>query len=204
MADNQDITSGNKDIDACRKAINEIDKEILRLLNRRLSVAKAIGEIKLQSGQPVIDHERERKLLQGICASNRNAILGNAALLQIYSGIIAASRGVQKKLIGERPECNDSSIYAVIGDPVSHSLSPVMHNSAFSAVGHNGIYLAWRVTDIAAAMTGMKALGIKGLSITIPHKVSVMSLLILMFQGCAPVTARPDIDPALAEKEARR
>jgi shikimate dehydrogenase len=52
-----------------------------------------------------------------------------------------------------------------------------MHNSAFAAVGYNGIYLAFNVVDIAAAVAGIRALGIKGVSITMPFKESVMDLL---------------------------
>ena len=71
----------------------------------------------------------------------------------------------------------NTSLYCVLGNPVSHSLSPVMHNSAFAHTGYKGIYLAFKVTDIASAITGIKALGIKGASITIPHKVAVMEFL---------------------------
>ena len=60
---------------------------------------------------------------------------------------------------------------------MSHSLGPLMHNTAFSALGYNGAYLAFRVKDIGKAVVGIKALGIKGASITIPHKVSVMDFL---------------------------
>jgi len=70
-----------------------------------------------------------------------------------------------------------TSLFAVLGDPVSHSLSPVMHNRAFSDIGFNGVYLAFRVHDIGAAVNGIRALDIKGASITIPHKVSVMAFL---------------------------
>ena len=70
-----------------------------------------------------------------------------------------------------------TALYCVLGDPVSHSLSPVMHNNAFAHTGYNGAYLAFKVTDIAAAVTGIKALGIKGASITIPHKVAIMEFL---------------------------
>ncbi|CAB5152497.1 Shikimate 5-dehydrogenase I alpha (EC [Olavius algarvensis associated proteobacterium Delta 3] len=69
------------------------------------------------------------------------------------------------------------SLYAVIGNPVSHSLSPLMHNRAFSVVGHQGIYVAIKVTDIGAAVNGIRALGFKGVSVTIPHKISVMAHL---------------------------
>lgn len=71
----------------------------------------------------------------------------------------------------------DTLVYAVIGNPVGHSLSPVMHNKAFSHVGHNGVYLAFRVEAIGTAVSGIKALGIRGVSVTIPHKVAVMRFL---------------------------
>ena len=72
---------------------------------------------------------------------------------------------------------SNTALFVVMGDPVSHSLSPVMHNQAFQAVGYNGVYLAIRVKDIAAAVSGIKSFGVKGASITIPHKVSVMEVL---------------------------
>jgi len=71
----------------------------------------------------------------------------------------------------------NTRLYAVLGDPVSHSLSPVMHNSAFAQIGYNGVYTAFRVQDIAGAVHGIKALGIQGASITIPHKTAVMAYL---------------------------
>lgn len=71
----------------------------------------------------------------------------------------------------------NTRLYAVLGDPVSHSLSPVMHNSAFARIGYNGVYTAFRVKDIAGAVHGIKALGIQGASITIPHKTAVMAYL---------------------------
>lgn len=69
------------------------------------------------------------------------------------------------------------SLYAVLGNPVAHSLSPLMHNKAFSVVGHKGIYVAIKVSDIGAAMNGIRALGFQGASVTIPHKISVMDHL---------------------------
>jgi len=68
-------------------------------------------------------------------------------------------------------------LYAVLGDPVNHSLSPVMHNAAFSQTGYNGVYTAFHVRDLPNAVAGIRALGIHGCSVTIPHKVAVMDLL---------------------------
>jgi len=68
-------------------------------------------------------------------------------------------------------------LYAVMGDPVAHSLSPVMHNAAFRQTGHNGVYVACQVTDLPEAVAGIRALGIHGCSVTLPHKVAVMDLV---------------------------
>ncbi len=60
----------------------------------------------------------------------------------------------------------------VIGDPIRHSLSPTLHNAAFDALGLDWIYLAFEVPAGRgiAAIEGMRALGIRGASITMPHK----------------------------------
>lgn len=63
----------------------------------------------------------------------------------------------------------------VIGDPVRHSLSPVLHNAAFAAVGLDWVYVAFEVREgeVVAALAGARALGIEGLSVTMPHKETV-------------------------------
>lgn len=64
---------------------------------------------------------------------------------------------------------------AVIGDPVRHSLSPVIHNAAFAAAGLDWVYVAMPVPagGGAAAVDAMRVLGIDGLSVTMPHKAEV-------------------------------
>jgi shikimate dehydrogenase len=71
----------------------------------------------------------------------------------------------------------NTSLFGLIGNPVAHSLSPIMHNQAFAATGYNGVYLAFKVTNPAGAITGIKALNVKGVSVTLPHKVAVMEYL---------------------------
>ena len=67
-----------------------------------------------------------------------------------------------------------TEVFCVIGNPVSHSLSPKMHNAALEAAGYDGVYVAFEVSDISSAVAGIRAFGIRGVSVTIPHKVSVM------------------------------
>jgi shikimate dehydrogenase len=70
-------------------------------------------------------------------------------------------------------------VVAIIGDPVAHSLSPRMHNAAFTALGLNWTYLAFRVpaADLPQAVRGIKGLGFAGFNVTVPHKEAVLPLL---------------------------
>jgi shikimate dehydrogenase len=65
-----------------------------------------------------------------------------------------------------------TAVYAVIGHPVSHSLSPAMHNAAFAHLGMDAVYVALPVepSGLPDALRGAHALGIRGLNVTVPHK----------------------------------
>ncbi len=70
-----------------------------------------------------------------------------------------------------------SDIYALIGNPVGHSLSPLMHNSAYREMGLRACYVSFCVKDLENAVRGIRALDIKGVSVTIPHKIEIMNYL---------------------------
>ena len=63
----------------------------------------------------------------------------------------------------------------VIGDPVAHSLSPLLHNTAFAELGLDWVSVGFPVAAgrAADALAGARALGIRGLSVTMPHKEAV-------------------------------
>src|ERR1035437_9052577 len=70
---------------------------------------------------------------------------------------------------------NGTQLCAVIGNPISHSLSPAIHNAAFNALDLDFAYLAFRVEDVKSALEGMRALtNFRGMSVTIPHKIEAM------------------------------
>lgn len=84
----------------------------------------------------------------------------------------------------ERPQrpplvTSRTALLAVIGDPIEHSMSPIMHNAAIAALGLDYLYVAFQVRRDAlrAACEGMRALGVRGFNVTIPHKVSIMAHL---------------------------
>ncbi len=71
-----------------------------------------------------------------------------------------------------------TQLCGLLGHPVDHSLSPAIHNAAFRHLGLNFVYLAFPVQDLQGAVRGLRALGhIRGLSVTIPHKVAILPLL---------------------------
>jgi shikimate dehydrogenase len=73
----------------------------------------------------------------------------------------------------------ETKLVALLGDPVEHSLSPTMHNAAFSKMGLNMAYLAFKVKkeDMKGALEGLKSLGAIGCNITVPHKETALTLL---------------------------
>ncbi|MEG4033718.1 shikimate dehydrogenase [Microcoleus sp. S36b_A4] len=72
-----------------------------------------------------------------------------------------------------------TKLLGVIGHPVEHSLSPAMHNAAISQLGVDFVYLPFPVKpgDLKAALAGFAAIGVRGFSITIPHKQAILPLL---------------------------
>ncbi len=77
---------------------------------------------------------------------------------------------------------------AVIGEPVRHSLSPVLHNAAFAALDLDWVYVALpvRAGDGGRAVTGMVTLGIEGLNVTMPHKAAAAAAV----DRCSPTATR--------------
>jgi len=71
----------------------------------------------------------------------------------------------------------NTMVCCVVGDPVEHSLSPLLHNTGYRVLGLNFVYLAFRVKDVKQAIDGIRALGIRGASVTLPHKISAMNYI---------------------------
>jgi 3-dehydroquinate dehydratase/shikimate dehydrogenase len=71
----------------------------------------------------------------------------------------------------------DSAVYGIIGRPVSHSLSPAMHNAGFAALGLNAAYVPFEAADIADFRMFAETAGVRGVSVTAPFKIAVVDML---------------------------
>ena len=78
-----------------------------------------------------------------------------------------------------------TQVYGVIANPVGHSLSPLMHNTAFATRKINAVYLPFLVNDLSDFLKAVPEFGIRGFSVTIPHKQSILKHL----NQCEPLAA---------------
>jgi len=76
-------------------------------------------------------------------------------------------------------------VYGVVGDPIGHSLSPLMHNTGFIARRVDAVYLPFLVHQLKDFLAAIGPLGIRGFSVTIPYKQTILKYL----QACEPLAA---------------
>jgi len=76
-------------------------------------------------------------------------------------------------------------VYGVIGEPVGHSLSPLMHNTGFIERGVDAVYLPFLVRELKDFLGAIAALGVRGFSVTLPHKQAILKFL----DACEPLAA---------------
>jgi 3-dehydroquinate dehydratase/shikimate dehydrogenase len=98
--------------------------------------------------------------------------------LEEFAHLVRASRPSDARWLTRQ-----TRVYAVIGDPVAHSLSPLMHNTAFALRHQNAIYLPFRALTLRDFLGAVGALGISGFSVTLPHKEEMLRRL----EDCDPL-----------------
>lgn len=94
-----------------------------------------------------------------------------------------------------------TQIVAIIGDPVAHSLSPAMHNAAFRALKLDFAYVAFPVRPghVRQALEGIRALGIAGVNVTVPHKERVIPWL----DSISPTARRAGAVNTIVQRDGR-
>jgi 3-dehydroquinate dehydratase/shikimate dehydrogenase len=80
-------------------------------------------------------------------------------------------------------------LIGIIGNPLGHSLSPVIHNRAFAAMGLHYVFIKFPTRDVGDFFENAEALGVEGLSVTIPHKTAVLPFLPVLTPEAAEIGA---------------
>ena len=81
--------------------------------------------------------------------------------------------------------------FAVIGDPINHSLSPIIHSAAFRELNLDSSYIGYRIPkgELESGIEGLKKIKISGFNVTIPHKIEMMKYLDKMDESCSVIGA---------------
>jgi shikimate dehydrogenase len=110
---------------------------------------------------------------------------------EIFQKIVSVSRRLQSAASSQGTDAQSASrevvraftptgstaLYGILGNPVGQSMSPLMHNTAFQHLGIDALYLPFEVDDLSSALIGLKALKLRGASVTHPYKEEIMGLI---------------------------
>ena len=151
-----------------------------------LPVLRMLDEARPAAGREVIAVAMdEAGLLTRILAPARGAFLTYGALSREHSTAPGQTTARELRDLYRIHDINErTQIMGLAGSPVSHSVSPHMHNAAFAARGLNAVYIPFEVGDarlfirrMAHPLTRELAWNLRGLSVTAPHKSAIMSEL---------------------------
>ena len=86
---------------------------------------------------------------------------------------------------------HDLKTFAVIGDPIDHTLSPTIHNAAFKHLKMNCNYIAYKIKkqELESGIESLKSIHISGFNVTIPHKINVLNYLDELDNDCYKINA---------------
>lgn len=174
------------DLDARATAMRSTGVEVIKLaaMARRLTDCVPFLEIGRQSTAPVV------LVAMGDAGTPTRVLASRFGSCWTYAGDAVApgqlTAGAIEHEFGFRSLTDRTAIYGVVGRPVSHSLSPAMHNAAFKAARLDAVYLPLAAADFSDFLTFADALNIAGASVTAPFKVDAFECA----DQCDPVSRR--------------
>jgi len=171
-----------KDLEAILQKMSQQDADVLKIAVRAERPADNLRVLSLiaKSPKPLValclgDLGVPSRILCGkfgapfsYCAFNKER--------GIAPGILSMDE--MQKIYGYDRIGKDTQVFAVVGDPIEHSLSPVVHNAAFQALGLNCVYIPIRVPkgELANTLRAFEQVPIAGYSVTLPHKEAAAQL----------------------------
>jgi 3-dehydroquinate dehydratase/shikimate dehydrogenase len=130
----------------------------------------AVADVAGEKGNVVLVAMGERGLASRVLAARFGSTWTYAGAMAEV-GQIGATALLEG--FGLRRLTRSTEVFGVVGSPVSHSVSPAMHNAAFREAGFDGVYLPLAAADASDFVTFGRALDLRGASVTIPFKVAL-------------------------------
>ncbi|KAF8061413.1 bifunctional 3-dehydroquinate dehydratase/shikimate dehydrogenase [Scenedesmus sp. PABB004] len=156
--------------DAMRAAGADIVK-IATMANDIADAAAVLSLLQVNKGPTIALAMGERGQITRLLAAKYGGVLTFAALSDARASApgqptIAQLRG----LYGFGSQGPSTALYGIIGNPVHHSKSPLIHNTAFRQLGHDGVFVPLLVDDLPRFLSAFEGHDWAGFSVTIPHK----------------------------------
>lgn len=161
-------------LDSARETINEIDKEMIKLFKKRMKAVMDVVEYKIENNMPVLDSKREKDLVE-----KNISLLDDKSLDEYYKtfmeGVLKSSKDFQKDII----KASKPKKYALLGEHLSHSWSPLIHGEIFKAYGIEATYekIECSKDELKGILDKLKKGEYSGYNVTIPYKLEVMKYL---------------------------
>lgn len=170
-----------KDIESLRHSIDEIDKQLTELFERRMNIAAEVADYKEKNNLPILVKEREKEVIAKNLSRLRNKDIEKETeeFFQCLMGISRKYQASRMSCISDAPESSDVKLYGLIGEKLGHSFSPAIHSIIMQKLGIKGCYHLFEIErdSLSRALDGLKHLNIKGVNVTIPYKVEAMEYL---------------------------
>ena len=170
-----DFLSVPPDLVAILRAMQTCGAEIVKLATRANRLTDCLPLLTLHEaaggvGRLVLIAMGEAGLASRVLAARFGSVWTYAGQLTEV-GQVGPGELLQQYRLRSLDGCTD--VYGLVGSPVSHSVSPAMHNAAFQAAGNDAVYLPLPAADVDDFVTFARAMKLKGASVTIPYKVEL-------------------------------
>lgn len=164
----------NDCLNKIRKEIDALDRELASLLEKRMGLVSMITDYKLKTNTSILDSSREARVIENVLSAVSNADY-HESIKTVFESIMAQSKEYQKKRINSQ----SPKRYAVIGEKLSHSISPWVHNLFFCKTNIAGSYelLEVRRDELPSLLGRLRDQGYNGINVTNPYKIDIMNYL---------------------------
>lgn len=163
------------ELEALRAEIDRVDRDIARLIESRMELVSRVADYKRQNKKEILDTDREKKVLENVLSAVRNQDY-RESVKAIFENMMSVSKEFQK---GRLQDIALPKRFAVIGEHLSHSLSPIIHKLFFEKTGLTGTYDLMEVPpkDLPDLLERLYHEGYSGINVTIPYKTDIMRSL---------------------------